>query len=247
MSTRSPNNQRYQRDTEVAGQSRKSATSAKPKMKAGATVTTETKPTTRKEKREQRAKVRAEERKGEQRMDSVGTPPDPEYKRWRRWWWVLLVAAIVTTALSWLVRANDDSQFTLYASYVSLGLAYAFIIAAIVLDFKKIRPIRKQWQYENTKGMSKKKLKERQKQEEEAATLLAAQKQAKAESRKSGVVGMVGMVGDRIASALPGKSKSQPTVSTDKIGEVDELLKTVEQEAANTSKAKTTQITGSGK
>lgn len=245
MSTRSPNNQRYQKDTEMAGQSRKSATSAKPKMKAGATVTTETKPTTRKEKREQRTKLRAEERKDERRMDSVGTPPDPEYKRWRRWWWILLIAAIVTTALSWLVRANDDSQFTLYASYVSLGLAYAFIIAAIVLDFKKIRPIRKQWQYENTKGMSKKKLRDRQKQEEEAAALLEAQKRAKTESRGNGTVAMVK---DWIVSVLPGKTKDPSAVNEDKVDKVDELLKTAEQEVSTkATKPETTPDTTSGK
>jgi len=184
MTTRSPNNPRYQKDAELEGKSRRSAASAKPKMKAAATVTTASEPTTRAEKRKARAARRAESRKDEQRMDSMGTPTDPKYKYWRRWWWVLLIAAIATTAISWIVRVQFGSDgVPLTLSYIMLGLAYAFIIAAIVVDFKMIRPIRKAWHYENTKGMSKKKLKEREKQEAEAAALLEEKKKDSVKGR----------------------------------------------------------------
>lgn len=186
MTTRSPNNPRsqaqFQRDAEMHGQSRKSAASAKPVTKAGSTVTVKAKPTTKREKRKAEAAREKKERgQVQQRLAQAGDPTDPTYKFWRKWWWVTIIAAIVFTLLSWVSRDWFDGSLVM--SYTMLGLAYAFIIIALILDWKKIRPIRKAWQAQATKPLSKSKQKAYDKQEAQIAAAAQAEKEAKAASR----------------------------------------------------------------
>lgn len=150
MSTRNPLNSRYT-DGGPSGQTRKSAASAKPKRKAGDTVyvsSTRSKSPgfgkampekTKEEKRIDREKARVENN-AIYSAATVLMNNNPDYKRYKMIWWVILGVAIVMTVVSWVVQMQIQS---LVWGLVSIGVAYVGIIGALILDFWKIRPIRK--------------------------------------------------------------------------------------------------------
>lgn len=153
MSQRNPLNERYTRE-ENKGKTRKSAASAKPSTKAASSV--RMKSTSDKGKRsklfekkspQQEAQERKERATMKQQRDlaltagSILMERDPTYMKLRRIWWIVLIVAIAATLVSWSI------QFWLPTAPVSiiigvLVLAYVAIIASLVLDLVKIRPIR---------------------------------------------------------------------------------------------------------
>lgn len=152
MSTRNPLNSRYT-DGGPSGQTRKSAASAKPKRKAGDTVYVSS---SRSKKNSGFGKAMPEKTKEEKRIDrekarvennaiysaaTVLMNNNPDYKRYKLIWWIILGAAIVMTVVSWVVQMQIQS---LVWGLVSIGVAYVGIIGALILDFWKIRPIRKE-------------------------------------------------------------------------------------------------------
>ncbi|MEG0758012.1 MAG: hypothetical protein RR505_06350 [Raoultibacter sp.] len=155
-------NDRYTTD-EHKGQTRKSAATMKPKTKAAASVRVVA-PT--KTKQQKKVEKKAERQKQTQVDRKYYNPPTAEYKKLRRLWWILLVGAIAMTAFSWLARTwFPDNEMV---SYIGLGLAYVLIIAALYIDFSKIRKVRRAYQEE----MEASKTKE----------VRAAEKKAKAEA-----------------------------------------------------------------
>lgn len=162
MSQRNPMNERYTTD-EHKGQTRKSAATMKPKTKAAASVRVVA-PT--KTKQQKKVEKKASNQKQTQVDRKYYNPPTAEYKKLRRLWWILLVAAIAMTGFSWLARTWFPTNEMV--SYVGLGLAYVLIIAALYIDFSKIRKVRRAYQEE----MEASKTKE----------VRAAEKKAKAEA-----------------------------------------------------------------
>lgn len=164
MSQRNPMNERYQQDEEQhAGHTRKSAASAKPKSKAGASVTVKKAAKTPEQKKAAQKRARQEQKAEQRRIDRLYYKPDTErYKKLRTGWWVCLVGAIVCTAVSWFAR---DAGMTV--STIFMVLAYALIIAAFYIDFSKIRKERQAYQERMLA------LEEKQKKEEKAAARAA--------------------------------------------------------------------------
>ena len=88
---------------------------------------------------------------------------DSRYLSRRRVWWGLLIAGIVCIAVSFAVIyafGTDAKNYDLTTSVgvistVLLVLSYAIIIAAIVWEFVKIRPIRNE-SMAKVRGMSAK-------------------------------------------------------------------------------------------
>lgn len=167
MSQRNPMNDRYQREDRT-GSSRKSAASMKPKTKAAASVRVQPKEKTKQQKK---AEKKAERQKQSELERKYYNPPTQEYKRLKKIWWGLLIAAIIGVAVSFLGRSVLPEAVT----YVFLGLGYVCIIAALYVDFSKIRKARKKYQEE----MESKKTKEMRAAEKRAK---AAQKAEKAEA-----------------------------------------------------------------
>lgn len=163
MSQRNPMNDRYQTD-ERQGQTRKSAASAKPKTKAAASVRVQP---AQKTPQQKKAAKKVERSKQTSLDRKYYNPPTPEYKRLRKIWWALLIGAIAATALSFFGRSFLPEM----ATYVILGLAYVCIIAALYIDFSKIRKVRRAYQEE----MEGRKTKEQR----------AIEKQQKAEQQKA--------------------------------------------------------------
>lgn len=153
MATRNPMNQRYT-DGGPAGQTRKSAASAKPKRKAADTVyisnskQKSSKPAPKLSKEEQKIK-REQERAHSNAIYSVATilmNNDPRYKKFKLVWWAMLGLAVLILICTWIIQVKLKLHEQKTVSYLSIGLllaAYAPIIIAIVLDFAKVRPIRK--------------------------------------------------------------------------------------------------------
>jgi hypothetical protein len=154
MTQRNPMNERYKGDG-PAGKSKRSASSVKPARPVAATVWEKSKTLTPAEKRkaekaaqraaEEKQRLEAEKAKAEGK-EAPKLPKnkeyklEPEYRKWRKWYWGLLIAAVVSTATSFLLiyTLQVDSAF----SYIPLGLAYATIIPALIIDYKKVRPFR---------------------------------------------------------------------------------------------------------
>ncbi|MEG0072288.1 MAG: hypothetical protein RR362_03400 [Raoultibacter sp.] len=196
MTQRNPMNDRYQSD-EIKGQTRKSAASAKPKTRAASSVHVEELHPPKKKgffaKAAAPAPAKSSGKTGGSASNSGGrvkseyyNPPTQEYKRMRRVWWVLLVGAIAMTAASWGIRTMMPSAETV--SMVTLGLAYIMIIAALYVDFSKIRKIRRAYQNEmeskKTKA-SKAEAKKLAEAEEAAAAAKAAEAAAKKGEKNS--------------------------------------------------------------
>lgn len=162
MATRNPMNDRYVGDG-PQGKTRKSAASAKPKRKAADTVyvksagTSKGKPVKEKTKEEKRVE-REQARVENNAIYSVATVlmnNDPTYKKFKSVWWGLLGFAIVATIVSWILQFQKMGSQT--AAIVTVVIAYVGIVGALILDFWKIRPIRKSSR-EAAANMSKKQL-----------------------------------------------------------------------------------------
>lgn len=180
MSTRNPLNERYQNNNERGGKTKRSASSAKPKRKASEGVHLERTTKTKEEKRKEQSAKRREDRA---RVQASGGPQDPTYKKWRKIWWATMGATAVCT-FGYMVIAGRDGVPMSVANAV-LVLAYVLLIAAIFIEFKFCRPIRKQFeqQISNMTVAEKRKYDARIAAQREAEK---AEKQARKNRRRSG-------------------------------------------------------------
>ncbi len=179
MSTRNPMNERYTSD-EKHGVTRKSAAAAKPKTKAAASVYIEPKEKTPAQKKA----IRKEERRKQQEINAKYYKPDTKrYKTLKRIWWALLATAILCTALSWFLQSSVNPILT----YVMIGLAYVCIIAALILDFTKIRKERNEYaaRMAGNKSKEARAAQKREKAEERAQRAEAAEKLAAAQEEEA--------------------------------------------------------------
>lgn len=148
MSQRNPMNERYTTESKSGGVSRKSASSAKPKSNAAASVVIGTKkkkpakgskkaPLT---KREQKRRERDKQYEAEKRY---GDPPTKKFKICKRMWIGFLIASVVTVAMSFV--ASKIENIPQWAPTGFLIAAYACIIVTLYLDLGQIRKMRKQY------------------------------------------------------------------------------------------------------
>lgn len=180
MSQRSPFNKRnspVEEETKPTGMTKRSAARGKPARPAaqGVRVVSASGATKKASggsvplsKEERKAKRRAE-REEEDQIASVANMvmrQDPEYVRNRRVWYVLLGGGFGVVIVSFFLSSQLSAQGNqnIYdlgtplgvVSVVTLVLAYALIIGAIVWEFVKIRPIRNA-ATTKVRGMSQKK------------------------------------------------------------------------------------------
>ncbi len=169
-------NDRYQTDG-PKGQTKKSASSLKPKAKAASSVYVKSATKTPQEKK---AAQKAQRQKQAELDRKYYNPPTAQYKTYKRIWWCMLGGAIVLTllAMGGTTWWPDNETIT----WVFLIPAYALIIGALWFDFAKIRKIRREYQME----MLKKHPKEAKKHPTTAAKNKAdAAKEAEREAAKS--------------------------------------------------------------
>jgi hypothetical protein len=111
------------------------------------------------------------------------TPDTQEYKALRKRYWLLLLGGIITIAISFI--AQTYFMDVPYLWVATLVLAYAFIIAAFYTDFRKVRPMVKEYQKQGAGvARSPKQQKHAQEAAQRAAQLEAARKAQKAAQRK---------------------------------------------------------------
>lgn len=193
MSMRNPQNERYtvEREGRSQGSVKPRTASAKPASKAGASVRTTSKPKPKNAKqramaemnmsKEEKKAARAKEREAENvayTAIDILTRKDARYKKLRRIWWVLLVVAGIFTVLSW---ATASIQMPLAVNIVSLVLAYAAIISALVMDFTVVRKCRNKHR-DKVASMTRK----QQERIVYEAQVEAAAKAARKEAKKAG-------------------------------------------------------------
>ena len=193
MTQRNPMNDRYQQTGEKkTGKTRKSAASAKPTTKAASSVHIEGK-APKPQGRFARAQRQAQQpKKSSSSQDRYFQPDTPEYRKWRRIWWGFIIAALALTSLSFFAAGWFGGNRV--PMYVMLGLGYAALIVAIVIDVTKVRKIRNAAASSGSKSkMSKKQRKaEEARRAEEAARAREAEeakRAAKAAKKGRGVFG----------------------------------------------------------
>ena len=197
MSMRNPQNERYtvEREGRSQGSVKPRTASAKPASKAGASVRTTSKPKPKNAKqramaemnmsKEEKKAARAKEREAENvayTAIDILTRKDARYKKLRRIWWVLLVVAVIFTVLSW---ATMSIEMTLAVNIVSLILAYAAIISALVMDFTVVRKCRNKHR-DKVASMTRKQQERIVYEAQVEAGAKAAAKAARKEAKKAG-------------------------------------------------------------
>lgn len=201
MSQRSATNPRNtNRDEQITGMARKSASSAKPATANSGTVRVVA--TSGKEKREQMEKGenleglskeekkarKAERRQEEDRVLAASDAlmkADPVYVHRNFISWIIMAISIVGLVAMLIISNLSDSSSTL--QIVCLVIGYGGLIVAIIYDMVRVRPIRNQYQT-IAASMSESKLDsvlEKAAADEERKNLeKEAKKKAKKEARK---------------------------------------------------------------
>lgn len=197
MSMRNPQNERYtvEREGRSQGSIKPRTASAKPASKAGASVRTTSKPKPKNAKqramaemnmsKEEKKAARAKEREAENvayTAIDILTRKDARYKKLRRIWWALLVVAVIFMVLSW---ATVGIQMPLAVNIVSLVLAYAAIISALVMDFTVVRKCRNKHR-DKVASMTRKQQERIVYEAQVEAGAKAAAKAARKEAKKAG-------------------------------------------------------------
>lgn len=205
-------NERYQNEG-PQGKTRKSAASAKPKSAAASSVYI--KPKT-KSKTDKKAARRAERQRQADLDRKYANPPTEEYKRLRKIWWALLIGAIVCLALSFFMR----DMLGEFGFMIILVLSYVFIIAALWLEFSKMKKVRRAYQekMESKKTKAQRAQERREKAEAKAAKAEAEKKYeeskaAEAEKKGKGLLG--GLLGGRKKASEASGDESSAEATSD--------------------------------
>lgn len=123
MARRSPLNPRYQKHAKV-GSTKRSASSLKPKRKAGSAPA---------------APAPSKPQASEARKRAMPTiPTSPEIKRWRRVWWALVAVMVATAAVSYLPALRADAT----AQRIGLAVLTAAFFPAMYIELVVIRRLR---------------------------------------------------------------------------------------------------------
>ena len=142
MSQRNPTNERYTAEGRT-GKTRKSAASAKPKMKVAATVVPKA---AKKTKQQKKAEAKAERKKQQATQRELDrkyyTPDTPRYRKLRKMWWGCLIGGIICVAISFAARDQMPPELAIGILFA----AYALIIGAFYIDLSKIRKERQAYQ-----------------------------------------------------------------------------------------------------
>lgn len=178
MSQRSPMNERYTTD-KPKGTTRKSASSAKPKREAAASVTVVAKTKTKAEKKAERKK---EEQKQRERDARYYNPRTPEYKRMRKYWVACVVVALACSIGSFLLMSNAPAAVTT----ALLILAYAAIAAALYIDLVKIRRIRRNYAAQQADSKAETRAIKAEKAQRAAEAAAKQEKAAEKSAKKQG-------------------------------------------------------------
>ena len=154
------------------GFERRSAARGKPSREAAAGVRVvssngkskkkSTEGMTKAERKEERRRERAVEDR-RYNVTQMYLEQDPAYQKARKVWWRFLIAGIVFMMLAmvlyWVVNgqgANANTAMAMFA-VVSMVIAYIVVIAGLVYDWVKIRPMRREIE-KRTQSMSDKRL-----------------------------------------------------------------------------------------
>lgn len=178
-------------DDDKKGFSRSSAAKARPAREAASSVRVSSgssskgglgTPETKEEKRDRRRREREEENLRNRAYDLV-LRSMPDYRRTDRVFWVLVGVGMVFAVISLVAmyRFGEVTDVTSPVDMFSTGallLAYVCIIGAIIFDFVKRRPFRKQAQA-RVGGLTEKKLIELFEQDRAAQVARQAAKEAR--------------------------------------------------------------------
>lgn len=225
MTQRNPMNERYQ-SKPPAGQTRKSAASAKPATKAAASVYIQGRKSNTKvgffaraqaksaaaEAKRDAARKRAGDTNPRRVKPEYYNVPTQEYRTVRRVWWILIAFALVGMLLS--VLARDFFPDNIFVATGIMAVSYIAIFAALFLDLFKTRKIRLRYQAqceaELKSKAGKRAAKERARLEREQQKLAESLKEERTEEKQGFL--------DRINPFKPKAKVNQ--VDTSESGEV---------------------------
>jgi hypothetical protein len=134
------------------------------------------------EKAEAKAEAKVEPRAAEQPKGFLGKllapapnmPSTEEYRKWRKRYWMLIAIGLFFLVSSLAIQTLQLTDSP--ALMISIGCAYAAILAAFFVDFRKVKPLVKEHQKHGLGNKSPKQLKHEQEAKERAEALEAARK-----------------------------------------------------------------------
>ncbi len=112
-------------------------------------------------------------------------PNTPEYRRYKRIYWILMGVGIVSIALSFGGTFLFPGLLEGAGTMVPMGIAYAAVIGAIVLDYTKIRKMQKAHTSQMASGKQSPKQQKHEMQKAEAAALLEESRKAQRELKRA--------------------------------------------------------------
>ncbi|WP_321970631.1 APC family permease [Paratractidigestivibacter sp.] len=167
-----------------------SAAGARPAREAAASVRMEgdrTKKNPATMTKEEKKAARAEERRLEDKRNTAYDymlKDNPEYKATNKTWWILLGVGFAMTIVSLIFTYVLGNGGMGLIALIALVLAYAFIIAAFVYDFRKRRKFRKAAE-KRLQGMNDKRVAEYVKEQNEKARAEQAEQEAAKAAKKA--------------------------------------------------------------
>ena len=158
-----------------AGQTRKSAASAKPVAKAAASVyvkdvnakpkkkgflarmsSNNQEPETAKERKvREAAEAKAAAKKEEDKARRNFKPKTPEYRKWKRVFWGFLALSVCCMIPVTFFSGMAETNYGIYVTL--LILAWGFLTAAIITDIRKVKVVRDEAYYASVNVRNKSK------------------------------------------------------------------------------------------
>lgn len=115
-----------------------------------------------------------------------GMEPDtPEYRRYKKIYWILMGIGIVAVILSFVVNFTVPALLGGWGMMVPMGIAYAAIIGALVINYAKINKMKKAHMQATVGGKSSPKQQKHEQRKAEAARLLEENKKAQKEQKRA--------------------------------------------------------------
>ncbi|MDZ4654974.1 MAG: hypothetical protein U1F44_03775 [Coriobacteriia bacterium] len=131
MARRSAGNDRYR--VEKKGQTRRSASSLKPKREKGSIDAAMS-------KKDLGSKEKKAAKKKAAKKKFIPLPSTPEIKKWRKVWWAAIIIALLAFGIAFLGEKQDNSVLRT----VGLSIELAGVLVAINIDIFVIRRLRKE-------------------------------------------------------------------------------------------------------
>lgn len=119
------------------------------------------------------------------RSTNSQNPDTPEYHRAKRLYWILMGVGVVAIMAAFVLNFMMPSVLDGWGMMIPMGVAYAAVIAAIILDYTKVRKMQKEFRRGAESGKGSPKQIKHDQRKKEAAALLEERRKAEKELKRA--------------------------------------------------------------